>query len=94
MRKGMPTLHAYKETKHTSLSYKKRRNILRKSTVVRDFSKPKTTKRVEMDISMTTQAPVEEVNDIDVVVMTVKMMLQITICPTLTSVQVFLQGQA
>ena len=48
-------------TTQTSLSYQKRRNISRKSTVEMDFSKHKTMKRVEMDFSMTTQEPVERV---------------------------------
>jgi len=51
MRRGIPTLHVYPETTQTSLSYQKRRNILRKSTVEMDFSKHKTMKQVEMDFS-------------------------------------------
>jgi len=92
-RKGKPTLHAYKETKQTSLSYQKRRNISRKSTVEMDFSKHKTMKRVEMDFSMTTQEPVEQVKAMQMVIMTVLTMIQTTICPTLTTVEVSLQEQ-
>jgi hypothetical protein len=90
-RRGMPTLPAYKETKQTSLSYQKRRNISRKSTVEMDFSKHNTVKRVEMDFSMTMQEPVEQVKATDVVIMTVLMMIQITLCPT--TVEVSLQVQ-
>jgi len=92
-RKGMPMLHAYKETKQTSLSYQKRRNISRKSTVEIDFTKHITMKRVEMDFSMTTQEPVEQVKAMEMVIMTVLTMIQTTICPTLTTVKVSLQDQ-
>ena len=77
----MPTHHAYTETKQTSLSYQKRQNMSRKL------------KRVEMDFSMTTQEPVEQVQATEVVIMTVLTMIQITICPTLTTVEVSLQVQ-
>jgi hypothetical protein len=50
-------------------------------------------KPVEMDFSMTTQEPVEQVKATEVVIMTVLMMIQITICPTLTTVEVSLQVQ-
>ena len=86
-------LHAYEETKQTSLSYQKKRNVSRKSTVEIDFSKDKTMKRVEMDFSMTTQETVEQVKATEVVIMTVLTMIQITICPTLTTVEVSLQVQ-
>jgi hypothetical protein len=92
-RRGMPTLTAYKETKQTSLSYQKRRNISRKSTVEMDFSKQKTMIRVAMDCSMTTQEPVEQVKATEVVIMTGLTMIQTTICPTLTTVEVSLQVQ-
>jgi hypothetical protein len=50
-------------------------------------------KWVEMDFSITTQEPVEQVKATEVVIMTVLMMIQITICPTLTTVEVSLQVQ-
>jgi hypothetical protein len=53
----------------------------------------KTMKRVEMDFSMTTQETVEQVKATEVVIMTVLTMIQITICPTLTTVEVSLQVQ-
>ena len=97
-RRGIPTLHIYPETTHTSLSYQKRRNISRKSTVEMDFCKHttmkqehKTMKRVEMDFSMTTQEIVEQVKATEVVIMTVLTMIQFTICPTLTTVELSLQ---
>jgi hypothetical protein len=77
----MPTHHVYMETKQTSLNYQKRQNMSRKL------------KRVEMDCSMTTQEPVEQVKATEVVIMTVLTMIQITICPTLTTVEVSLQVQ-
>ena len=86
-------LHAYNETKQTSLSYQKRRNISRKSTVEIDFPKHITMKRVEMDFSMTTQEPVEQVKAMEMVIMTVLTMIQTTIRPTLTTVKVSLQDQ-
>jgi hypothetical protein len=92
-KRAIPMLHAYEETKQTSLSYQKKRNVSRKSTVEIDFSKDKTMKRVEMDISMTMQEPVEQVNATEVVIMTVLTMIQITICPTLTTIEVSLQAQ-
>ena len=65
-----------------------------------DFSKHKTMKQehktmkwVEMDFSMTTQETVEQVKATEVVIMTVLMMIQITISPTLTTVEVSLQVQ-
>jgi hypothetical protein len=58
-----------------------------------DFSKHKTMKRVEMDFSMTTQETVEQVNTTEMVIMTVPTMIQITICLTLTTVEVSLQVQ-
>ena len=58
-----------------------------------DFSKHKTMKRVEMDFSMTTQEPVEQVKAMEVVIMTVLTMIQITICLTLPTVEVSLQVQ-
>ena len=48
-------------------------------------------KRVEMDFSMTTQEPVEQVKATEVVIMTVLTMIQTTICPTLTIIEVPLQ---
>jgi hypothetical protein len=78
-RRGMPTHHAYTETKQTSLSYQKRQNMLKKLN------------RVEMDFSMTTQEPVEQVKATEVVIMTVLTMIQTTICPT--TVEVSLQVQ-
>ena len=56
-----------------------------------DFSEYKTKKRVEMDFSMTTQEPVEQVKATEVVIMTVLTMIQTTFCPTLTMVEVSLQ---
>ena len=50
----------------------------------------KAMKWVEMDFSMTTQETVEQVKATDVVIMTVLTMIQITICPTLTTVEVSL----
>ena len=86
-------LHAYKETKQTSSSCQKRRTISRKSTVEMDFSKHKTMKQVEMDFSMTTQEPVEQVKAMDMIIVIVLTMIQTTICPTLTTVEVSLQDQ-
>ena len=77
----MPTHHAYTETKQTSSSYQKRQNMSTKL------------KRVEMDFSMTTQEPVEQVKATEVVIMTVLTTIQITICPTLTTVEVSLEVQ-
>jgi len=48
-------------------------------------------KRVEMDFSMTTQEPIEQVKAMEVVFMTLLMMIQTTICRTLTTVKVSLQ---
>jgi hypothetical protein len=50
-------------------------------------------KWVEMDFPMTMQKPVEQVTATEVVIMTVLTMIQITICPTLTTVEVSLQVQ-
>ena len=50
-------------------------------------------KRMEMDFSMTTQETVEQVKATEVVIMTVLTMIQITICPTLTTVEVSLKVQ-
>jgi hypothetical protein len=58
-----------------------------------DFSKHKTIKGAEMDFSMTTQEPVEQVKAMEMVIMTVLTMIQITICPTLITVEVSLQEQ-
>jgi len=77
----MPTHHAYTETKQTSSSYQNRQNMSRKL------------KRVEMDFSMTTQELAEQVKATEVVIMTVLTMIQITICPTVTTVEVSLQVQ-
>jgi hypothetical protein len=105
-RRGIPTLHAYPETTQTSLSCQKKRNISRKLTVEMDFSKHKTIKQVEMDISkhktmkrvemdfsMTTQESVEQAKATEMVIMTVLTIIQITIYPTLTTVEVSLQVQ-
>jgi hypothetical protein len=81
MRRGMPTLDACQETKETSLSDQRRQNTSRKSTVEMDFpktmkhvemefSKHKTIKRQEIDFSTTMYEPVEQVNDMEVVIMT------------------------
>jgi hypothetical protein len=78
-RRGMPTHHVYTETKQTSLNYQKRQNMSRKL------------KRVEMDFSMTMQETGEYVKAMEIVIMTVLTMIQITICPTLTTVEVSLQ---
>jgi hypothetical protein len=56
-----------------------------------DFSKYKTMKRVEMDFSMTTQDTVKQVKATEVVIMTGLTMIQMTICPTLITVEVSLQ---
>jgi hypothetical protein len=100
MKRGIPTLHIYPETTQTSLSYLKRRNISRKSTMEMDFSKHKTMKQehktmkqVETDFSMTTQETVEQVKATEVVIMTVLTMIQITLCLTLTTVEGSLQVQ-
>jgi hypothetical protein len=58
-----------------------------------DFSKHKTMKRVQMDFSTTTQEPVEQVKAMKMVIITVLTMIQTTICPTLTTVEVSLQEQ-
>jgi hypothetical protein len=70
-------------------------------TVEMDFSKHKKLKQVEMDFSkhqtmnfsMTTQETVEQVKATEVVIMTGLTMIQITICPMLTTVEVSLQVQ-
>jgi hypothetical protein len=46
---------------------------------------------MEMDFSMTMQEPVEQVKATEVVIMTVLTMIQTTICPTLSTVEVSLQ---
>jgi hypothetical protein len=51
-------------------------------------------KWVEIDFSMTTQEPVEQVKATEAVIMTVLMMIQTTFCPTLTIIEVPLQVQA
>jgi len=89
----MPTLHAYMETKQISLSYQKTWNISRKSTVEMDFSQHKPFEWVEMDFSMTTQEPVKQAKATEVVIMTVLTIIQITICPMLTTIEVCLQVQ-
>jgi hypothetical protein len=78
-RRGLPTHHSYTVTKETSLSYQKIQNMVRKL------------KRVEMDFSMTLQEAVQQVKATEVVIMTVLMMIQTTICPT--TVEVFLHVQ-
>jgi hypothetical protein len=77
----MPAHHAHTETRQTTLSYQKRQNMLRKL------------KRVEMHFSMTAQEPVEQVKATEVVIMTVLTMIQTTLCPTLTTVEVSLEVQ-
>jgi hypothetical protein len=49
-------------------------------------------KQMEMDISMTTQEPVEQVKIMEVKILTVLTMIQTTICLTLITVEVALQG--
>jgi hypothetical protein len=58
-----------------------------------DVSKQKTMKRVEMDLFMATQETVEQVKATEVAIITVLTMIQITLCPTLTTVDVSLQVQ-
>ena len=48
-------------------------------------------KRVKMDFCMPMQEPVEQVKTTAVVIMTVQTMIQTTICPTLTIIEVPLQ---
>jgi hypothetical protein len=91
MRKGIPTLHAYKETKQRALSYQKWQNISRNWRVEMGCSKYKTMKRVEIDFSMTMQEPGEQVKAMEVVIMTVLTMIQTTIYPMLTTFEVPLQ---
>jgi hypothetical protein len=79
IRRGMPTHHAYRETKQTSLNYERRQHMSRELT------------RGEMDFSMTTEKPVEQVKATDMVIMTVLTIIQTTICPT--TVEVSLQVQ-
>jgi len=67
--RGMATHYVYTETKRTSLNYQKRWNMSRKL------------KRVEMDFSMTMPEPVEQVKAMEVVIMTVRMMIQTTFYP-------------
>jgi hypothetical protein len=50
-------------------------------------------KRVEMDFSITMQETVKQVKAMLVVIMTVLMMIQTTICPMLTTVKVSMQEQ-
>jgi hypothetical protein len=71
--------HVYTETKQTSSNYQKRWSMSRKLN------------RVEMDYSMTTQEPVEQVNATEVVIITVLTVIQTTFCLTLTIVEVPLQ---
>jgi hypothetical protein len=68
----MPTHHSYMETKQTSLNYQKSQTMSRK------------VKWVEVYISLTRQEPVEVVNAMDVVMMTVQAMIPSTFCLTLT----------
>jgi len=56
-----------------------------------DFSKHKTLKRLKMRFSMTMQGTVEQVKATEVLIMTVLMMIQTTICLTLTTVEVSLR---
>jgi hypothetical protein len=58
-----------------------------------DFSTHKTMKRVEMDFSMTTQEPVEQVKGMEVVIMTVLMMTHNSVGPTLTAMEVSMHVQ-
>jgi hypothetical protein len=102
-RSRIPPILGYLESTQTSLSYRKKRNISMKLTVEMDFSKHKTItqvemdfskhktmKQVEMDFSMTMQETVEQVKATEMVIMTVLTMIQITICPTLTTVKAYL----
>jgi hypothetical protein len=91
IRRGMPTLLVYPETTQISLSYQMRLNISRKLAVQMEFSKHKTMKQMDMDLSMAMQETVDHVKATEVVIMTVLTMIQITICPTLTTVEVSLQ---
>jgi len=90
---GMLMLHVYTEPNQTSLSYQNRWNLWRKLTVEMDFSKHTTLKRVEMNFSMTTQQPVEQVKATDVVIKTALTMIEIRICLTLTNIEISLQLQ-
>jgi hypothetical protein len=80
-RRGMPTHNVYTETEHTSLNYQMSQNMARKL------------KQVEMDFSITTQEPVEQVKATEEVIITVPTMIQTTFCPTLTIVKVPLHVQ-
>jgi len=67
MKRGIPSHHAYMETKQTSSSHQNRQIMSRKL------------KRVETDFSMTTQEPVTQVKATDVVIITVLTMIPTTI---------------
>jgi plastocyanin domain-containing protein len=79
-RRGMPMHHVYMETKQTSLNYEKRWNISSKS------------KQVEMNFSMTTVERLEQVQAMEVVILSVKTMIQTTFCPMMTIVEVSQQA--
>ena len=75
----MHTQYAYTQPNQTSLTCQKRQNMSRKL------------KWMEMDFCMTTQKPVEQVKATEVVIMTVLMLIQTTIC--LITVEVSLHVQ-
>ena len=75
----MPMQHAYMGTTQISLSYQKRQNMVRKL------------KQVQMNIAITTEKPVKQVMDTELMIITVLMMIQTTICHTLTTGEVSLQ---
>jgi len=75
----MLTHHVYKETKQTSWNIQKRRNMSGRL------------KQEEVDFSVATKEPVEQVKAREVVIMTVLTMLQTSFCLTLLIVEVSLQ---
>jgi hypothetical protein len=56
-----------------------------------DSSKHKTMKRMEMEYIMTTEKPVDQVKAMEIVIMTVLLMIQITLSPMLTTGEVSLE---
>jgi len=55
------------------------------------FAKHKTMKLLQMNFSTITQEPVEQVKATEVVIITLLIMIQITLCPTLANIDVSLE---
>jgi len=86
-------IHANMEMKLTSLSSQMSQHISRESMVGMNISKHKTLKWVGKDCLMTTQEQVKQISTMDVVIMTVLLIMQITICLMLTTITASLQVQ-